>query len=625
MSKKTKLEILVSSFTSQSRKIKLATVVAAFSAPLMLVSSTAFARSSFTDHLWQFANAAATNMIDFNKGYSRIYDDGDLNLATDSVMYLRAPEGVIIANNLQANHNVNVDGSLTVAGTVNGNVTGDLTGNVSGATVDTTGDVTVGGDANVTGDVTATNIHATGDVTVDGTLTADFTVDNTLDGVTGNFDVAGDLTAGGGVSQMFVDTTNHNCDQACVDLGQTSAVWEFNNSGESSGIALNDDVVDVWSPGDSGLLRLFDEDNFCTSCTLGLPGSSADVEADFAISGSGGVLAKGVSHFYDDVTVDGALLGNVTGDVTGALFGNADTATALAADPADCGADTYATTIATNGDLTCASITDAALSANVALLDATQIFTGTNTFTGGVNIGDFGGATADLTVHGDVVPDTDTFHSLGTALASWAELNVVDASITGTLTADLTGNADTATDFTGSLVGDVTGTQGATVVSSVSCATCVGDGALSANVALYDAAAPTFTNDLTAPNFIGDLTGNVIGTDVSVSGILTLGKQAVVVADNGLGTAATATITPSSSYIEINCQDADGCDVTMGEGGETEGNLAILVSVGDGNTINFADTSGVSELAGTFNAGLHDSLTLAYDGTTWVEVSRSNN
>ena len=70
-----------------------------------------------------------------------------------------------------------------------------------------------------------------------------------------------------------------------------------------------------------------------------------------------------------NLTVDGTITaatfaGNLTGNVTG----NADTASALAANPTDCASDTYATTIAANGNLTCASITDASLSANVTKL-----------------------------------------------------------------------------------------------------------------------------------------------------------------------------------------------------------------------------------------------------------------
>ncbi len=48
---------------------------------------------------------------------------------------------------------------------------------------------------------------------------------------------------------------------------------------------------------------------------------------------------------------------------SGALSGNATTATALAANPSDCASDTYATTIAASGNLTCASITNASTTA----------------------------------------------------------------------------------------------------------------------------------------------------------------------------------------------------------------------------------------------------------------------
>jgi len=48
------------------------------------------------------------------------------------------------------------------------------------------------------------------------------------------------------------------------------------------------------------------------------------------------------------------------GTITAALVGNADTATALAANPPDCGANTYATTIAASGALTCSAVNAAA-------------------------------------------------------------------------------------------------------------------------------------------------------------------------------------------------------------------------------------------------------------------------
>lgn len=44
------------------------------------------------------------------------------------------------------------------------------------------------------------------------------------------------------------------------------------------------------------------------------------------------------------------------GTITGALSGNATTSTSLAANPTDCGADTFATTIDASGNLTCAQV-----------------------------------------------------------------------------------------------------------------------------------------------------------------------------------------------------------------------------------------------------------------------------
>lgn len=58
---------------------------------------------------------------------------------------------------------------------------------------------------------------------------------------------------------------------------------------------------------------------------------------------------------------------------TGALSGNASTATALAANPSDCASDTYATTIAASGNLTCASITNASTTATASAGNSTIV------------------------------------------------------------------------------------------------------------------------------------------------------------------------------------------------------------------------------------------------------------
>ncbi len=135
------------------------------------------------------------------------------------------------------------------------------------------------------------------------------------------------------------------------------------------------------------------------------------------------------------------------GPLTGAVTGNADTATALAANPSDCGADTYATTIAANGNLTCATVTNAGLAGSIAdtklstiatagkVSDsalpssmATKTFTGVTTFPGGSTIDGSGNI------------------GVGTAASAVERLqSSTFTTLTGTLTNSASGTAVTGT------------------------------------------------------------------------------------------------------------------------------------------------------------------------------------
>jgi hypothetical protein len=91
--------------------------------------------------------------------------------------------------------------------------------------------------------------------------------------------------------------------------------------------------------------------------------------------------------------------------------------------------------------------------------------------------------------------------------------------VAGTITANLTGNASTATNFSGSLVGDVTGTQSGTVVSLVGGVTSanVATGANFANGATNANTASTIVKrdaggNFTAGTITANLTGNVTGS-----------------------------------------------------------------------------------------------------------------
>ncbi len=102
--------------------------------------------------------------------------------------------------------------------------------------------------------------------------------------------------------------------------------------------------------------------------------------------------------------------------------------------------------------------------------------------------------------------------------------------------------------------------------------------------------------------------------------------QAVTCADNGAGTAAALTINPAGAAIYVTNSDANGCAVTLGETDVTSGMRIELVVVSTaGGTVDFADTAGVTELAGAFTAGLYDSLALRYISDRWIETGRSDN
>lgn len=120
---------------------------------------------------------------------------------------------------------------------------------------------------------------------------------------------------------------------------------------------------------------------------------------------------------------------------------------------------------------------------------------------------------------------------------------------------------------------------------------------------------------------VGTPSGNTI---LTATGAWSDAPGTQTIADSGNGSAATATLTPTTTLVKVTCSDADGCTETMGESGVLDGQIARIVNV-SANTVTFADTSGVSELAGSAALGQWDSITLQYITDRWVELSRSNN
>jgi hypothetical protein len=97
------------------------------------------------------------------------------------------------------------------------------------------------------------------------------------------------------------------------------------------------------------------------------------------------------------------------------------------------------------------------------------------------------------------------------------------------------------------------------------------------------------------------------------------------IADNGNGTKAAGTLTPTSSFVEATCSDGNGCDVTMSETGALQGQQLTIVNV-SANAADFADSAGVFETpAGGISLGQYDSVTAIYMSDRWIATSRSDN
>jgi hypothetical protein len=106
---------------------------------------------------------------------------------------------------------------------------------------------------------------------------------------------------------------------------------------------------------------------------------------------------------------------------------------------------------------------------------------------------------------------------------------------------------------------------------------------------------------------------------------LTYKAQTLTIADNGNGgTRATSTLTPTTGYAPITCNDPQGCDVAISETGAVDGQILRIVCL-TANVCGFSDTAGVTELAGALDLGQYDSLTLIYSVDRWIKTSASDN
>jgi hypothetical protein len=213
--------------------------------------------------------------------------------------------------------------------------------------------------------------------------------------------------------------------------------------------------------------------------------------------------------------------GNFTaGTITAALTGNASTATALAADPSDCAANTYATTIAASGNLTCSTVTDTGLATPYVKADGTR----------GLSA-DWNAGAHNITATGFIGALTGN-SSTTTALASTPTkcsagnypLGVDASGNAQNCTAAASANAITA------LMGDVTASGPGSVAATVAKIQSTTVSGTTGTTNVVFSSAPTLSNPVVGTQSLGDNSTKAASTAFVQSALAQLNPAAAVYA-----------------------------------------------------------------------------------------------
>lgn len=397
---------------------------------------------------------------------------------------------------------------------------------------------------------------------------------------------------------------------------------------------------------------------------------------------TGNVTGNLTGNVTGDLTgnVTGNVTGNLTGNVTGNVTGNADTATSLAANPSDCAADTYATTIAASGNLTCSTVSDAGLATSYLKADGTRALTGNwnvgafditaQTFIGPLT-GNASTASALAANPSDCAADT-----YATTIAANGNLTCSTVSDSGLATSYLkadgsralsanwnAGSFDiTAQTFIGALTGNAS-TATALAANPSDCGSNTFAQSIAASGNLTCAAIDLGTADVTSvlPLTKGGTNKNMtaaagalVYTDSDSQEVMTAGTAGQVATSQGssaptfewgarpqvFGSRATPRdvvagtgIVSGSSHMSTTALaqyvfiQGSGGAVTVSanpqiSNGTIVGQTIILQGRSDTNTVTLSNGTGLS-LNGSAVMGADDILSLIWDGTSWTEMSRS--
>ena len=114
-----------------------------------------------------------------------------------------------------------------------------------------------------------------------------------------------------------------------------------------------------------------------------------------------------------------------------------------------------------------------------------------------------------------------------------------------------------------------------------------------------------------------------VGDDLTVTDAASVGKFLNLSAATAISCTDGSVITMTAMYQPLQSAGTVTPTLSTAAAGVTTGTLLYLVNTSN-TTINLAD-SGTAKLAGALALGQYDSAWLAFDGTNWIELSRSNN
>ena len=163
--------------------------------------------------------------------------------------------------------------------------------------------------------------------------------------------------------------------------------------------------------------------------------------------------------------------------------------------------------------------------------------------------------------------------------------------------------------------GDLELEDGSACIGNGGCTPPAGDGNLLIEGTLETQGVYTATNDINAD------------ASILLENLMVFEPNAQIIANNGVPlNLPNLNLILTTTGITVDCQDGDGCTVTLTEPALHVGDFNIITCISV-NTCTMVDVNGVAELQGNANQvlGQYDSIMLWYVSDRWVQIAPIGN